>query len=98
MRVYYDGAKLLGELRREIGAPGQQRYGVTGDGSMTNPKCQSLCLQKGFKYAGTEYSSECFCGNSLSAEKAAESNCNYKCEGNYQEICGGYWHISIHRR
>jgi WSC domain-containing protein len=74
---------------------GHSKY---GDASMTNGKCQSLCRNKNFSYAGTEYSRECFCGNTRpTTSVVAESNCNYKCNGNQQEMCGGYWHISIYK-
>lgn len=73
-------------------------HAMFADRDMTNAKCQQTCAALDFDYAGTEYSGECFCGNSLSAEKAPESECSYKCNGNQEETCGGYWRISIYKR
>ncbi len=57
---------------------------------MTHEKCISICRNKGFKYAGVQYGSQCFCGNSYG--KYGKSNsCNMKCSGNANEICGGFW-------
>lgn len=36
------------------------------DDSLTNEKCATACA--GFKYFGTEYGRECYCGNTLSDE------------------------------
>ena len=69
----------------------------SGD-SMTNAKCQSICSENNFIYAGTEYSRECFCGNTFSAKKVPEKECNYKCSGNDKETCGGFWRISVYQR
>jgi len=73
-------------------------HSIFADSAMTNAKCQQVCAAQGFAYAGTEYSGECFCGNSLTATKAGESECNYKCNGDPQQVCGGYWRISIYKR
>ncbi len=62
---------------------------------MTVKKCINLCKSKGFKYAGVEYGSQCFCGNSYGKYGKAD-NCNMKCSGNANEICGGFWAINIY--
>ena len=62
---------------------------------MTVKKCINLCKSKGFKYAGLEYSSYCFCGNSY-GKYGKTNNCNMKCSGNAKEICGGFWANSIY--
>ena len=59
---------------------------------MTPLKCTTYCSNQGFKYAGVEYGSECFCGNDFSngASLAKTSNaCNMPCSGNSANICGG---------
>ena len=62
---------------------------------MSIKECISLCRSKKFKYAGVENSSQCFCGNSYGKYGEAE-NCNMKCSGNPNEICGGFWAISLY--
>ena len=62
---------------------------------MTISKCIDYCKSKGFKYAGLQYSSYCFCGNSYGKYGKA-NNCNMKCAGDANEICGGFWANSIY--
>lgn len=56
--------------------------------TMTLESCASNCT--GFVYFGTEYSRECFCGNSLasSSVEAPDSECNMLCAGDSTEYCG----------
>lgn len=57
---------------------------------ITNAGCINHCQSKGFKYAGTEYASQCFCGNDISHGKPMPAaDCNMACEGNPKEMCGG---------
>ncbi len=62
---------------------------------MTTQICLDTCQQKGFSYAGTQYSSQCFCGNSYGKYGKA-SNCNMPCSGNKTETCGGNWANSVY--
>ncbi|KAK3378435.1 hypothetical protein B0H63DRAFT_397603 [Podospora didyma] len=58
--------------------------------AMTLESCASFCA--GYKYFGTEYAAECFCGNTLHATSANATNqadCNMPCSGNPYEYCGG---------
>ncbi|MCJ1314408.1 hypothetical protein MMC25_008090 [Agyrium rufum] len=59
--------------------------------AMTEESCVAYCAGKGFVLAGTEYSSECYCGNSLNtgANTAAAGDCSMACSGNATEPCGG---------
>ncbi|RAL65885.1 hypothetical protein DID88_005548 [Monilinia fructigena] len=52
--------------------------------NMTDETCIAYCTSKDLNYAGTEYSSECYCGNSLAtgAKPAPASDCSMKCSGN----------------
>src|SRR5262249_6136593 len=45
---------------------------------------------KGFAYAGVQYSSECWCGNSY-GRYGTSTNCNMTCSGDSTQICGGPW-------
>ena len=60
--------------------------------NMTNATCQATCRSKGFTYAGTQYGSQCFCGNSYGKYgQAGEEKCNMPCAGSSGEKCGGTW-------
>ncbi|KAK4228208.1 putative fungistatic metabolite [Podospora fimiseda] len=64
---------------------------------MTLESCAAFC--SGFTYFGTEYSAECFCGNSLNAGSvpAPESDCNMVCAGNPLEYCGAGNRLELYR-
>ena len=64
--------------------------------NMTKELCMTTCQQKGFQYAGLQYSSYCFCGNSY-GNLGKANNCNMPCAGNKSEICGGSWANSVYR-
>lgn len=56
-----------------------------------------LCAQgcQGYKYFGSEFGGECYCGNTLGAGSAlvegdrTVNGCNMICNGNQSEYCGG---------
>ncbi|KAK3685494.1 hypothetical protein B0T22DRAFT_381071 [Podospora appendiculata] len=56
--------------------------------NMTLENCASYC--SGYKYFGTEYASQCFCGNTLHATStnASLADCSMTCTGNPYEYCG----------
>jgi len=58
--------------------------------SMTNERCQQTCLAEDKKFAATQYSSHCFCGDSFDRYGVA-TNCNMKCSGQHSDTCGGGW-------
>jgi hypothetical protein len=64
-----------------------------GPASMTQELCTAQCSALGYVFSGTEYSAECYCGNSLAngGGPAPDGNakCNMPCNGNAAEICGG---------
>ena len=63
-----------------------------GDNTNMNASaCIAFCQKKGTVYAGTEYSSECYCGNILAAAATlqSDSSCNMGCTANASEACGG---------
>ncbi len=64
--------------------------------NMTKDLCLEKCRQKGFSYAGLQYSRYCFCGNSY-GKLGKANNCNMPCAGNKSEICGGGWANSVYR-
>lgn len=64
--------------------------------TMSVGQCIDLCSKKGFPYAGVQYGSWCFCGDSYGKFGKAD-NCNMACSGNASEICGGSWANSVYR-
>ncbi|KAK0636226.1 WSC domain-containing protein [Bombardia bombarda] len=62
----------------------------------TIESCMAACV--GFTYFGTEYGTECFCGNALGSSSAValESSCSYTCAGDPSELCGGSSRISVY--
>ncbi|KAL2134895.1 hypothetical protein VTI74DRAFT_10530 [Chaetomium olivicolor] len=58
--------------------------------AMTIEACLNFCHSKGFPYAGTEYSVECWCGSGIAAgaTKVDDSVCNMPCSGAATEPCG----------
>jgi hypothetical protein len=62
----------------------------------TIDKCQATCNANGFKYSGTEFGSQCFCGNAIMNNNIAVSDgCTMACQGNPNQICGGSGRLSL---
>ncbi|KAH7318630.1 carboxy terminal WSC domain-containing protein [Stachybotrys elegans] len=60
----------------------------TASSDMTNDMCAEFCDE--YKYFGTEYGSECYCGNSLhsSSASAPQAECRMRCSGDGSQFCG----------
>jgi len=61
-------------------------------GAMTNQKCLTACTAKGYDLCGTEFRNQCFGGNSqnIPMPKMLDSTrCEYSCEGDTAQVCGG---------
>ncbi|CAO1625703.1 unnamed protein product [Sympodiomycopsis kandeliae] len=89
------GGQSLGCFRDDAGFNGPRSLPSAriSEGIMTQEYCANHCGQQGFKYSGTEYGSECYCGASLPSTKA--ENCNVQCAGNPSEMCGGSWALNV---
>jgi regulation of enolase protein 1 (concanavalin A-like superfamily) len=57
--------------------------------------CEAACGAAGFTYAGLQYASQCFCGDSYGSY-GPSTNCNMACNGNASETCGGGWANSVY--
>jgi len=68
---------------------------ILEDRSMTTARCLIECGARGFRYAGTQYSRFCLCGNSYGKTGKAK-NCKMPCSGNPKETCGGSWANSVY--
>lgn len=68
---------------------------------MTTNKCIDFCKQNGFVFAGTQWASECFCGNSLPNDRAPTAaqatKCSRPCNGDESQICGGDRALSMYQ-
>lgn len=60
-----------------------------GDNNNTNGRCINSCKASNWKFAGTTYTSQCWCGNALPLFSGTEDDCNYRCTGAQNETCGG---------
>lgn len=72
---------------------------ATANAEMTNEMCTSFCFGKGFPYAGTEYYTECFCGDTLATggTEVDASDCAAACGGNSAQPCGGGNRLTIYK-
>lgn len=73
----------------------------TSSDTMTVETCVDFCSSNGFTYAGLEYARECYCGNTIAADRAPKDgvmgNCMTACAGDKGEYCGGTAALSIYR-
>ncbi|KAH8885616.1 WSC-domain-containing protein [Thozetella sp. PMI_491] len=68
----------------------------TANASMTLDLCASFC--SGFKYWGTEYGQECYCGNAFGfgSIPAGPGECNMPCSGNASQYCGAGQRLNVY--
>ncbi|KAH8701492.1 copper radical oxidase [Phaeosphaeriaceae sp. PMI808] len=60
--------------------------------------CIKFCKDRGYLLAGTGYSNECFCDNSIDSSSALTSfGCSTSCSGNINEVCGGSDRLSVYQ-
>lgn len=68
-----------------------------GENGMTVEKCIALARDDGWRWAGVEFGSQCFVGNTLrGANSAPAGDCNMRCAGNPGEVCGGSNRIQVY--
>merc|ERR1711934_92538 len=63
-------------------------------------KCRKYCKERGYKYAGVQATSECFCGYYPPSEKflaRQQSECNSQCPRDKGFMCGGAWRMNVYR-
>ncbi|KAK0632494.1 WSC domain-containing protein [Immersiella caudata] len=63
---------------------------------MTVEMCAGYCVN--FEHFGLEFSSQCFCGNSLGGEKVSKYQCGMLCAGNNSQLCGGPDRLTVYGR
>lgn len=79
--------------------PGRNPRALTGPastaGDMTTENCASFCLE--YKYFGTEYAAECYCGDAISAGAIpADGDCTMPCAGDSSQFCGAGDHFNMY--
>ncbi|KAI0154753.1 putative glyoxal oxidase [Xylariaceae sp. FL1272] len=73
-------------------------YQAADNAQLTQQSCAELCDSKGYSISGTEYYTQCFCGNAIyngGSELSDNSKCTTACGGNAQQNCGGAGYLSI---
>ncbi|KAL7277999.1 hypothetical protein ACG7TL_007952 [Trametes sanguinea] len=70
----------------------------TNTTGMTVESCVSFCSSQDFNFAGLEFAQECWCGNDLAngGTNATESDCNFACTGDANELCGAGNRLSVY--
>ena len=52
---------------------------------------------KDYNYFGLQHGDQCLCGNDDSNIVPTHSfECNIKCSGHDQQLCGGFWRVNIY--
>merc|ERR1711892_905772 len=59
--------------------------------------CIESCYLKGYLYAGVQYKSQCFCGDTAPppSRVVSDEECNGQCTGDENKICGGTWRMNV---
>lgn len=68
---------------------------IYANSSNTQSLCATACQQRGYKYSGTEYGNECWCGQSLPTTAATSLDCSSSCAGDSTQKCGGSFRLSV---
>lgn len=73
-------------------------YAFVSRRTMSVGQCKAHCRAKGYRFAGAQFSKQCFCGNSYGRYgKAPYRECNMSCSGDVRQKCGGSWRNSVYR-
>ncbi|KAF7361180.1 Copper radical oxidase [Mycena sanguinolenta] len=72
-----------------------QQAALNLNGNMTIESCTIACQAGNYSYAGLEYASECWCGNTRPSTPADNTSCNMACSGNKTETCGGNYALNV---
>lgn len=77
---------------------------VHSSDTMTNQWCMAWCDGQGYKYAGTEWNRECWCGHEFAPTRAplttiaSLERCDYRCTGDNTQFCGGDAWLSLYEK
>jgi hypothetical protein len=73
----------------------------TANNSMTVDSCLAYCANANAQFAGLEFGRECYCSpylSVLSERLNGSDKCNYACNGNSSQICGGMLALTLYNR
>lgn len=71
-------------------------YSAGSTSDNTPYKCATTCQSLGYKYAGTEYGSECWCANAAPTSSTKATDCNMACSGDKTQTCGAGNRLSVY--
>ena len=59
--------------------------------------CITACKEAGYKLAGVQSATYCFCGNTPppSSVIRPDNECDKECPGSPDELCGGGWRMNV---
>lgn len=88
-------------IAQSTGARALPDLSMTQPDTMTVEICLDFCAHNqstAYKYAGLEYSRECYCANKLSrlSVQLNDSVCDTACDGQKGEACGGALKLSLY--
>ncbi|KAM0328695.1 hypothetical protein ACHAQA_005108 [Verticillium albo-atrum] len=66
----------------------EQLYGSDGNGN-TIAMCVAACAEGNHVFCGAQYHHECWAGPKIPRQRVADANCNFDCDGDLNQICGG---------
>jgi hypothetical protein len=70
--------------------PGRQlATQLYGDDANTNAMCIAACAAGNYAYCGTQYNRECWAGAQIPLLRVSDSECNFPCSGDINQVCGG---------
>ncbi|KAM0491044.1 hypothetical protein D7B24_002172 [Verticillium nonalfalfae] len=70
--------------------PGRQLANqLYGNDENTIAMCVEACAAGNYVFCGTQYHRECWAGPTIPRERVADVNCNFDCDGDLNQICGG---------
>ena len=90
---------LTGDCYHDSMEPRILPLGYKHSNTNTPKECVAHCYNLGHFYAGVENGNECYCGNTPppDSRKQGQSNCNYRCEGDFAKTCGGTsWDMNVY--
>lgn len=68
--------------------------GVVAMMNLTPSRCMQWCAERRFKYAGVQFSTECYCANSYKGTPT--TGCDSTCSGDKYQKCGGVYRNQIY--
>eukprot|EP01059_Diplonema_ambulator_P031125 TRINITY_DN562_c0_g2_i1.p1 TRINITY_DN562_c0_g2~~TRINITY_DN562_c0_g2_i1.p1 ORF type:complete len:887 (+),score=180.57 TRINITY_DN562_c0_g2_i1:316-2661(+) len=66
------------------------------DDGCTVEECVAVCDSRGYKLAGLQFRSQCYCGDTIATPMVSEWQCRMECKGNASEICGYAYRYSLY--